>query len=70
VNRIVAAALLALSACSFAPAVKRPDVPAAKYRFAESEDPKSLADLPWWDVYKDPTLQALIKESLAANEDL
>jgi multidrug efflux system outer membrane protein len=71
VNRtIAAAALLALSACSFAPVVKRPDAPAAKHRFAESEDPKSLADLPWWDVYKDPTLQALIRESLAANEDL
>jgi multidrug efflux system outer membrane protein len=67
---IAVATLLALSACSFAPSVKRPDAPAAKYRYAETEDPKSLADLQWWDVYKDPTLQALIKETLAANEDL
>jgi multidrug efflux system outer membrane protein len=71
VNRTVAVlALLTSSACAFAPSVKRPDAPASKYRFAESEDPKSLADLQWWEVYKDPTLQALIKESLAANEDL
>jgi len=71
VNRAHAvAALLSLSACAFSPAVKRPDAPAATYRFAESKEAASVADLPWWEVYKDPTLQGLIKEALAANEDL
>ena len=70
-NRTFAvAALLSLSACAFAPAVKRPEAPAASYRFAESKEAASVADLPWWEVYKDPTLQGLIREALAANEDL
>ena len=30
----------------------------------------SLADLPWWDVFKDETLKELIKTSLANNYDL
>jgi multidrug efflux system outer membrane protein len=30
----------------------------------------SLADLPWWEVFKDPALQGLIKKSLANNYDL
>ena len=31
---------------------------------------KSLADLPWWEVYQDPALEALIRDALAANYDL
>jgi multidrug efflux system outer membrane protein len=30
----------------------------------------SLADLPWWDLFKDDTLKALVKTSLANNYDL
>ena len=30
----------------------------------------SLADLPWWDVFGDTTLQALIREAIAQNYDL
>jgi NodT family efflux transporter outer membrane factor (OMF) lipoprotein len=30
----------------------------------------SLADLPWWDVFGDATLQALIREAIARNYDL
>jgi multidrug efflux system outer membrane protein len=64
------AAVVLLAACSFAPAVRRPEPPAASFRFAETEEARSIADLPWWEVYRDPTLQELIKEALAANEDL
>ena len=31
---------------------------------------ENMADLPWWEVYKDPVLQALVREALAANPDL
>src|SRR5208337_1024339 len=30
----------------------------------------SLADLPWWEVFNDPALVALIRESLENNYDL
>lgn len=30
----------------------------------------SMADLPWWELFKDPALQSLIRESLQNNYDL
>ena len=35
-----------------------------------SSDPASLADLPWWDVFGDPSLQRLVREALENNYDL
>ena len=32
--------------------------------------PESVADLPWWQVFQDPALQALIREGVANNLDL
>ena len=29
-----------------------------------------MADLPWWQVFEDPVLQALIREAIANNLDL
>jgi multidrug efflux system outer membrane protein len=36
----------------------------------DSADPASLADLPWWDVFGDPSLQRLVREALENNYDL
>jgi multidrug efflux system outer membrane protein len=72
VNRtLLAAAALSTAACSFAPAYQRPDagVP-QEFRLAEPGEAASIADLPWWEFFKDPTLQDLIREALAANQDL
>jgi outer membrane protein, multidrug efflux system len=62
---------LSLSACAVGPNYTRPPVQTpAVYRGAEAPfDGKSLADLPWWDVFQDPTLKALIEEALASNYD-
>jgi multidrug efflux system outer membrane protein len=72
VNRaLLAAAALSTAACSFAPAYRRPETVApAQYRFAAPNEASSFADLPWWQVFKDPTLQGLIREALASNQDL
>jgi multidrug efflux system outer membrane protein len=72
VNRaLLSAAFLSASACSFAPAYHRPGTVAPQeYRFAKPDETSSVADLPWWEVFKDPTLQGLIREALAANQDL
>jgi multidrug efflux system outer membrane protein len=72
VNRtLVTAAAVVASACSFAPAYIRPDagVP-GEYRLAKPGETASIADLPWWQTFKDPVLQDLIREALAANQDL
>jgi multidrug efflux system outer membrane protein len=54
------------------PDYKRPDV-APVQDFRSEIGPAeiaSLADLPWWGVFKDPQLQQLIAEALAHNYDL
>jgi multidrug efflux system outer membrane protein len=59
------------SACAVGPNYERPKIetPPA-YRSAEPPlDAKSIADLPWWEVFGDPTLKGLVDEALAANYD-
>jgi outer membrane protein, multidrug efflux system len=54
------------------PDYKRPD-PAPVEEFRSQIGPAenvSLADLPWWGVFKDPQLQQLVAEALAHNYDL
>lgn len=61
---------LLLASCSVGPNYHRPaiDTPAT-YR-AEAATNTSLAELDWWQVYQDETLQALIREALTNNYDL
>jgi multidrug efflux system outer membrane protein len=40
------------------------------FRFVESSQAASMADLPWWQVFDDPVLQALIRDAVAGNLDL
>jgi multidrug efflux system outer membrane protein len=65
-----AAAALVLAGCAVGPNYKRPavDAPAA-YRGQEGTDGKSLADLAWWDVYRDPRLTDLIRRALSDGFD-
>jgi multidrug efflux system outer membrane protein len=73
-SRLFAAALAAAlaSSCAVGPTYSRPEVPTPpSYRFFEGEEQaQSIADLPWWEVVKDPQLQALIREAIANNLDL
>lgn len=65
--------LLLLGGCSpVGPNYKRPQLdPPAQYRFAGDQTPsESLADAPWWQIFDDPDLQALIREAIASNLDL
>jgi multidrug efflux system outer membrane protein len=69
------AALLAVSmstACAIGPNFRRPETtPPEIYRGqVESSEATSIADLPWWEVFEDETLQQLIRDALAANYDL
>jgi multidrug efflux system outer membrane protein len=69
------AALVALSllgsACTVGPSYKRPPVavPAQVYGQAAPEA-ESLADVPWWEVFQDPALRALVTEALQRGYDV
>jgi multidrug efflux system outer membrane protein len=63
---------LFLSSCAVGPNYQRPGVkaPAAFRSASGAAQQASFADVPWWDVFRDDTLKALIKTSLANNYDL
>src|SRR5512134_1742786 len=69
---ILFAAVLSLAGCAVGPNYKRPAVNApTSFRGAKSDvSTNSLADLPWWGVFKDPVLQDLIHLALTNNYDL
>src|SRR5205814_3818230 len=68
------AALLASVAAGCAPVganYTRPEVPVPpQFRFVDSAQASSVADLPWWQVFDDPVLQALIRDAIAGNLDV
>jgi multidrug efflux system outer membrane protein len=61
-----------VSGCALGPNYRRPDVQAPEdFRSALTPaEQNSLADLPWWEIFKDETLQRLIEEALQNNYDL
>ena len=70
-NLFLLFALVLIAGCAMGPNYKRPalDTP-ANYRFASSQATNSFGDLPWWQVFKDPALQDLIRIALTNNYDL
>src|SRR5262245_61384745 len=65
------AAAPAWTACTVGANSARPPMPSpAQYRFVNGPEAASLADVPWFEVFQDPTLQALIRDALANNLDL
>lgn len=64
-----------VTGCTLGPDYKRPEVavPAA-YRGADAApqvgSPASFGDLTWWNVFRDPVLQDLIRAALVENYDL
>jgi len=72
-RRLIAAALLSvpLAGCSLGPKYTRPTFhPPATFYTEEQAKQISIADLAWWDLFKDPVLQALVREALQNNYDL
>jgi len=62
-----------LSGCAVGPDYRRPTVTVpVNYRDAQGITPEqaSIADLPWWEVFKDQRLHELVKTALANNYDL
>ena len=74
-SRLRSAAALALSlgvctSCALGPDYHRPEVVNPPTFRDAPEQQESIADLPWWEVFKDETLQGLVRESLEQNRDL
>ena len=65
-------AVCAIAGCAVGPVYKRPDVQlAANFRSQLGpSEATSIADLPWWSVFNDKTLQSLIVEALTNSYDL
>ncbi|PYJ59066.1 MAG: RND transporter [Verrucomicrobia bacterium] len=60
-----------LAGCAVGPNYKRPGVVSpAVFRDDGAPTNSSFADLDWWQVYEDTTLQALVREALTNNYDL
>lgn len=67
---VVAAAPL-WTACTVGANYSRPPMPSPpQYRFVNGGEAESLADVPWFEIFQDSTLQALIREALGNNLDL
>ena len=71
--RIIASLVAAacLGGCAIGPNYKRPSVAEPPtFRGQATAEAASLADAPWWDVFQDPSLNALIQEALRNNYDV
>jgi len=72
-RRICTAAALSLllAGCTVGPKYNRPSLKPPTDFYAERQiTTSSEADLAWWDLFKDPVLQALIRQALKNNYDL
>src|SRR5262245_23433347 len=71
--RLTALAVVTLlsAGCLVGPNYSRPQLPTPQqFRFVEGAQAETLADAPWFKVFADPALQALIKDAIANNLDL
>jgi multidrug efflux system outer membrane protein len=61
-----------LTGCTLGPDYVRPNVPipGSHRGVVGTPAPESLADLPWWELFKDPVLQELTRDALRNNYDL
>jgi multidrug efflux system outer membrane protein len=67
---LAGAAILSMG-CLVGPNYMRPQMPTPQqFRFVEGAQAESLADAPWFQVFDDPALLALIKEAINSNLDL
>src|SRR5262245_57333217 len=68
---IIFVVFLLLLGCAVGPNYRRPNVNApTNFRATVTQQQDSLADLPWWEIFKDETLKELVKSALANNHDM
>ena len=68
---VVALLPFLLAGCAVGPKYVRPAVqPPATFYPEQQATANSAADMSWWDLFKDPVLQSLVREALKNNYDL
>lgn len=67
----IAASLTLLSSCQLGRHYTRPDLQLPEQLDTlQRQDTLSIADMQWWEIYTDTTLQALIEKTLEHNKDM
>ena len=64
------ALLLALGGCAAGPDYERPELEVPETYLQPVEQGESFANTPWWELFRDEQLQALIRIALEENQDL
>lgn len=61
-----------VSGCAVGPRYREPmmELPESYRSYATQREGEAMINLPWWEVFKDGTLQGLIRETLLNNYDL
>ncbi len=62
--------LLMLGGCAAGPDYERPELDVPENYIQPVEQGESFANTPWWDLFQDEQLQALIRIALEENQDL
>ncbi|TMB15414.1 MAG: efflux transporter outer membrane subunit [Deltaproteobacteria bacterium] len=64
--RLSVVAVAVLAACALGPSYRRPVVPTPETTRGQHgpADPASLADSPWWAIFRNPALPALVEEAI------
>lgn len=60
----------ALGGCTLGPDYERPELETPPTYIQPVEQGESFANMPWWDLFRDEQLQALIRVALEENQDL
>jgi outer membrane protein, multidrug efflux system len=72
-RKVVAVAFLPFifTGCAVGPKYARPAIqPPATFYTEQQASTNSAADMAWWELFKDPVLQGLVREALKSNYDL
>ncbi len=69
-RRHAALLFLMLGGCALGPDYERPDVGAPERWIQPVDEGENLANTPWWELFEDPELKALIRTALEENQDL
>jgi len=69
-RRVFPAVLVLLGGCALGPDYERPEIDTPAAYVQPVEEGASFANTPWWELFRDPRLQELIRISLEENKDL
>lgn len=66
----IAAATIALSSCQIGKHYTRPELNLPQQLDTMQQDTLTIAEMQWWEIYTDTTLQSLIDKTLEHNKDI